>query len=544
MTPETAYATLGIRGFLLDFTGAGLCSQRPREPDISPEKELPMLHTADQAFNRFLKACPISRRFVAVLLVVLLALCLVPSLYVGRFVMPQADDFGFSANPHAVWQQTGSVAAVIAAAAHETAQLYQNWQGSYTACFLMYLQPGQFGEGWYSLTPWLLLGAWLLCTVLLCRSLRGWLGVRRVDSVLFGAALLLLQLLLVPYPNESWYWYNGSIYYTFFYAVTLGLLALLIRSHAWESRAAAWAGGAAFVALGAFLGGGPFSLILVALFLWGGSVWRAFSQKRHCRFAQAAGLLALCLGFAVNALCPGNATRSAQFPDTPGMVQSIYLAIVHTLNQVLRWTNPIVLVAALLLAPVLWRAAGTVSFLFRRPLIASILSFGLFAMMLCPPIYGMGSVGPQRLTNVIFFCYLWLVLFNFFYWLGWLQKRTTWSEAAANGARAFWQRYHPAVFVVCAFFFVATFTVGLFRENTPVSALKIALNGEGATYQNELRARALIYEDESIEHAVVPELTVKPFPIYHDDLSDDPTYFANGGVAAYYGKRSVTLQFR
>jgi hypothetical protein len=44
----------------------------------------------------------------------------------------------------------------VAAAFRHTVSTYFNWQGSYSAIFLMCLQPAVFSERLYCLTPWLM----------------------------------------------------------------------------------------------------------------------------------------------------------------------------------------------------------------------------------------------------------------------------------------------------------------------------------------------------------------------------------------------------
>ena len=69
-----------------------------------------------------------SRFWVCVLAVVLVA-SLVPLLAIAQYSHPSADDYPYALATHAAWQETGSVWAVLRAAAHTVAQRYQTWQG-------------------------------------------------------------------------------------------------------------------------------------------------------------------------------------------------------------------------------------------------------------------------------------------------------------------------------------------------------------------------------------------------------------------------------
>jgi hypothetical protein len=41
--------------------------------------------------------------------------------------------------------------------------------------------------------------------------------------------MAILQVLYCPYPEESFYWYNGSVNYTFVYSLSLVLLTLYLE---------------------------------------------------------------------------------------------------------------------------------------------------------------------------------------------------------------------------------------------------------------------------------------------------------------------------
>ena len=84
-------------------------------------------------------------RLAAILLTVLFVLQIIPILYLGRFSHPTSDDFKYGAYSHTAWQETGSLAAVVEAAAKGVAEDYRTWQGSYSALFLMRLEPTVFG---------------------------------------------------------------------------------------------------------------------------------------------------------------------------------------------------------------------------------------------------------------------------------------------------------------------------------------------------------------------------------------------------------------
>ena len=110
-------------------------------------------------------------KLAAVLLTVFFALQIIPLLYLGRFNHPTSDDFKYGTYSHTAWQETGSLAAVLEAAAKGVAEDYQTWQGSYSALFLMRLEPSVFGEKYYGLVPFIMLGLLSIGTLYFLRTM-------------------------------------------------------------------------------------------------------------------------------------------------------------------------------------------------------------------------------------------------------------------------------------------------------------------------------------------------------------------------------------
>jgi len=170
-------------------------------------------------------------------------LMLVPMLLVARYNVPCADDYHFGAPTHAAWQATHSLAAVVKAAGEKVAERYANWQGTYSAMFLMALQPAVFGNGFYALVPFLTLGMLAAGTCFFCLSLfTKLLGASRWQALVLALVWLGIDTQLLPSAVQGFYWYNGAIFYTFFFGVQLfyfGLLARYVAArHASKRRSA------------------------------------------------------------------------------------------------------------------------------------------------------------------------------------------------------------------------------------------------------------------------------------------------------------------
>ena len=82
----------------------------------------------------------------------------------------------------------------------------------------------------YGITPWIMIGSILIAEGYFCAFLlrdtekknRRWVLPVLIPS-------LLIQILCVPYPVETFYWYTGAINYTFIFSLSLILLTIFLK---------------------------------------------------------------------------------------------------------------------------------------------------------------------------------------------------------------------------------------------------------------------------------------------------------------------------
>ena len=199
-------------------------------------------------------------RLAVLLSLAALLLLLIPMLALGRYAVPAADDYGFSAATHLAWEASGSPGQVLRAAAGQVRDTWYGWQGSFSGVFLMSLQPALFADRLYMLTPFVMLGALLLGVFSLSLTLfDGLFHADRRAALLLAAAVCLLCTQLLPSAVQGFYWWNGAIYYVFFHGLEMASIALAIRL--------VRKGGA----------GRELLLVLLAFFLGGGNYITALS---------------------------------------------------------------------------------------------------------------------------------------------------------------------------------------------------------------------------------------------------------------------------
>ncbi len=475
----------------------------------------------------------VSYRTLLLLVTAALLLCLIPLLYMGRYDVPCADDYNYGIETHRCLMQGGSLLQVLGVAAERTATTYRIWQGSYAAVFLMCLQPAVFSEKLYWITPWLMSlsllgGLYILCTTLFQRLFE---LPRRLGAITAGM-LGILFLLLVPIPVQSFYWFNGAVYYTFFFGISLAALALAVKT--------AQEGGTLRCIL----------LCLLALFLGGGNLVTALScailavsalillpaaGKKREALRLLAPALALLLGFALNVAAPGNAIRALSVEHTPNAVAAILASFEQAAIHALRWLRLPVL-AAMLFLWLLFRGALPASrFPFRFPVLVTLYSFCLYAAMFCPTMYALGNPGDWRLRDIIYYAFLLLLALNVLYWTGWVCRRRGRESAAAP-------RLLPTLLCLLLCVLCLGISAKLQGGISLASAYTSLRSGQAAVYSRQAEERVEILRDPQIRDAELDAFLDPPYLLFFDDITPDPLNWRNLGMSAFYGKDSVVLR--
>ncbi|MCL2546989.1 MAG: hypothetical protein FWE06_07335 [Oscillospiraceae bacterium] len=463
------------------------------------------------------------RKILLVGMTVVFLLSLMPIVWTGLHARPSKDDYIFSASSsfhHNWWwnddiegnrqhyfersvryaAQNGNVFDIGRAVGHTVADNYMEWQGTFTAIALFSLQPAVlFGHDAYPLTMLFTLFALIGATAFMLKTILG------KEWLLPCLLMLTVSIQFVPHIAQGFFWYNGAVFYTFFYSLMLVSLALKIRLF----RNGGGAAKIGSVALLSFLiGGGNLVTALLALqinvifllFL----LWEYRGRLKECVSKwrpQAIFAAALALGFAINVVAPGNAVRGGDFGGLRAALTSIIMSIGIAARDILVWTNPAIVVMLLLALPLMWRLAQNTDFSFKAPLLVLAVSFLLFASQNVPPWYSMAYTGPPRLRNIVFFSYVWLLFGNAFYVLGWVAKNFELRPIAVRSVRA-WHK--PAL--LCAGLFLLSGAFFAFRHSTAT----------WATYDDIRHGRVRQFlvehnERQALLHSSDPSVTLAAF---------------------------------
>lgn len=460
-----------------------------------------------------------------------LAVLIIPLLLLGRYAVPAADDFSYGAPAHLAYAESGSVFSAAAAALDKTLESYCSWQGTFSAIFLMAVQPAVFSEALYALTPVIMLSALLLGTFIFCRAFFGeLLGLDKDLCRIVAALLCALSTQFIPSPVQGFYWFNGAVYYVIFH----GLLLIACAMAVGLVRKGGWLRSAALCILALLIGGGNYVTALCASILAACTILLLRLKKHPAWRRLALPALVLFAAFALSIAAPGNAVRQAAQENSLGPVQAVLMSFAHGAGYAVQWLSLPVVGGLLFLGALMRGAFRECIFSFRFPALVSVFSFCLFSAMFCPPLYAMGNIGDTRLLNIVYFSYLLLLAINLTYWLGWAAKQQA-------------QRRHrlpPLSVLAAALVLLLCCGIAVLRGTgfTSLGALSTLMSGEAAEYHACAQRRFDILKDSSIEDAELERFPCQPYLLFFDDITDDPTDWRNVDMSSYYGKNSVVLK--
>lgn len=490
-----------------------------------------------------------------IILIIINAACILallvvisPLLMIAQYNYPSADDWSYGAVGYNALKNGEGILGVIRCSLETVKSNYLQWEGRFSSSLLASLQPGIWGEKYYGIVAWLMIGSIIFSEIYLCKSIFGnrWKSANRQFIVPIIAPPLILQLLYCPYPEESFYWYTGSVNYTLVYGLSLILVALFLRLGS-PYGAKKWKCGvtAVFACLLAVLvGGNNFAtslscfltlLVLSVLFFW-------LDRRAFCRTWYLTAVLGVSLMLCIFA--PGNANRiNGNFSGKTGnAVEAVIMSLVRSFTNIYSWTNIKVILMILFILPFVWKAVKNIDYSFRFPGLFTLLTFGLYASQITATMYVDGSTGGGRMGAILFYSYYLWVVGNVCYWVGWLiSKKNKIQKILENMER----RFGKYLLIYCAA--IGVVLVGILyladlRMLTSYRAYRNWRQGFAQQYAAEWEARLEILHDDSIKEVEFAPLSIAPEMLTYTDLQDEDGYiWVNHACANYYGKTAVHI---
>lgn len=498
----------------------------------------------------------------------ILVLSLIPLYALGMKAHPCADDYLYGVKTGEVWRETHSLTAVLKEAWRVTRESYNTWQGNSVALFLMCLQPAIFGAKWYAVAPVLLLTAFVLAMMyFFTNALRRLLNAERAVAWMAAALITFCAVQFTYKPSDAFYWYNGGLYYTFFFSLSLflyGLVITVVKAKNIGGRIAA-AFGAAVLAF--LVGMSNYSTALYTAVLLTVLAVFLFIKKNRAAWPVLVIALVGIGALLLSVFAPGTAVRQGASGESTGVFKALLYSFAYGGYSLADSFDVPVIILWAGLTPLLFSLTGRTSYSFKHPFLVLLLTFGMYCSQGTALFYARGIRMPPRMSNIIYFNAYLLVAFNLCYFLGWVRRGIVDGRFSRFFGGRFGARFGEACEEIvskrkAAWVFAAVMAaafvigcVGMCRvtENEtggakftlqPLSANAVytLATGEASRYDDEMSAREKYLEElPDGTDAVVDKLTAYPEVLVHGDIDGNTDSFSNIVTAAFYGLGSLRV---
>lgn len=488
-------------------------------------------------YLRKLISYTLSYKKLFILLLIIYGLLLFPLLFVAKWNVPCADDYSFGYHVHDVVLKHGSIMDILRAAALCAKNAYYNWQGSASAIFLFALMPAAFGEQYYVIVPYLMLLSLTAGMFTFIHSLFSIFSINKQNHLIIALSILIACTQFLPSPVQAFYWYNGSVYYTFFFGISLILYSLIIRVIKTPEREKTTGKQILICILCVITAFCNYITALSTMILLISLLCLLIIMKHKKWKCLIVPILLYGISFTLNVTAPGLDIRQNLAPEQVGIFNTIYESFVLAVTQISTWNRIPVLALYLLICPLLWKTASQSTYSFKYPWLVSLYSFCLFASMNAPTIYGGMEPTPGRVENIRYFAMLILFVINIFYWFGWLSKNRL--KYIGNNQFKLSVGYLAGIVII---FVVGTINYPSYRI-TSYSAVQSYKLGQIGMYKHVYNQRLEILENPEITDAVLREYPrKKPFILFFDDITEQSDDWRNKAMARYYHKNTVRLR--
>ena len=487
---------------------------------------------------------------LSALISLLCIISFIPVVALMIYAHPFADEYIESLYVHRAVQSGAGIISVLHGAWTNMIISYKTWQGTFTAKFIMAMNPlALFGDELYftgilSVFLITLLEHFFFLNILLKKVL----SMKTYEWIIVSCLTFFVSVHFMPDPTQGLYWFESSSYYIGIYGLglfSLGccLLAITSDKKAFKSIMIAVSSVTAFLA-----GGGSMQSGLLLIFAFLAITIMSFLVKSKDAPRTLIPLLFMIIGFLVSVLAPGNAVRGHGSYSEIGALMTIYKSV-HEACVLLDQWNTLYSIALYggVIVPLCMAASRRIHFSFPLPLFVTIYLCGMFACQFTPAYYAYDMLGPLRAVNPIYFSYQLLLVTGIFYWCGWIKHKFASEENdnAETKLKSTQWYFREGIMLIVLIFGIGCISSDRLSYLTGVSALQSLVSGEAQEYDEQRTSRSQILE-ENMNNEVsvnIPELTAKPYLLYFEDgeLNEDPKKWINVGISNYYGLKDVRL---
>ena len=482
------------------------------------------------------------RSSVRAFIFLLMIAALIPVLYLSIYARPMSDDFANGINTSRVIREGGNFGQFMKAAGSTCYHVYLTWQGTYSSCFIMTLMPGIFDEKLYGLTTWIMIG-------LIYGGFYAVLSVVKKEVLKeqemccwFWATLATAFIVLgFPCPGEAIYWYNGASHYVPWTALTMCNFAVCVKWFYLQSSKKKTGYVVLSCVLSFLISGGnqctAFANILILFFIIIWSIWKKRSLSLTPSF------ITTMIGFVIMWIAPGNSVRQGYFIK-PGIIKTVVMGALFGTKYALQWLTPVLVCFLVLCSPLLGKIIKKLhnSEFCKHPLLILGASAMIYYGMICVPYYAMGYVGPERLLNIVWMMFVFLIVLNLVCVMGWLETQKPYLEEIHRVIGNQNQWLIGALIAVC-FGIICVFSASDLNEfSTSLRAGKALVTNSAQIHAAEWDERFKILSDESQKDVVLKPLTTSVKLLPSSELASDSEYWVNTQLSDYFNKNTIIVE--
>lgn len=469
-------------------------------------------------------------KIITVILGLLLLSIIYPILMGCLYGTPSADDFTNSLG----WQNYEG--RHIKYLFSNLVNIYKTWQGTYLGVFICGF-PIYYYWGLIGLRAWLFGVAVLFFAAVFLTgiSFTNWLRIERVSKRVTVLIILLLFLFYVLGTNnldEIFYWYTGTCVYTLPICFMLFCISFYMLYETGGKRL--------FLILGIVFGflaaGGSLDIaaLLCSMLLFG--ILYNYIVLKKISKSFWIGLTALA-GAIINVAAPGNYVRHGDGKIT--LLSSLGSALLRV-NSVISFElrSGLLLVIIVVSFVAAFMKLEKDVHIFKYPGLVTLYCYAAILMTDFPVDLGYSnSYFPSRCAFVEHIAIAVYAILVSVYWAGWAKNKEIFR---------FTREMYLILAIVCIIPLSVYFDVYSLRELTPYKMIWHLSKGDyriAAERENSMISQI----EESTESDVIVYVAmpgeeqwanIKPI-----GLTENSAHWINSGVAQYYGKRSITLQY-
>ncbi len=431
-----------------------------------------------------------------------------PFLLLCRYNLPSSDDF----YDYMLAQKWGVYAA--------TAHYYWNWSGRFATHLLtMALNPLRFGMEWGGiLTALTGIGLMVFCCWNISLIHARILLNTKAKWMLFPFYVLLFFAYL-PFPNETIYWFTGTLAYMPGLAAIIGWIRITESDENWNKRYVLLAAILSF-----FIGGSN----EINIFIYAWILCLNVYKIKDNRLYFICSILLFSVAAILELSAPGSKERMRYFTETAGnptadIGWSLRQSISYLWHILRDWTRstPVILIAVII--PMFLARQKERQKLNKWRVAVWLGGFLVLPLMLFPFYYGTGQTEvPGRLVNVL---YLFSALYVVF-------------------GSSLLLRYFQVMHVEIRPYILGIIWLVLFWQSTYNSRWRGAV--EDLKMAERYRLETIARQDKSFKHKgkskrlILKPINNVPYTLFFSDLSADTSHWYNEGYAYYYGLKSVS----